>query len=262
MTAIEYLTFQNVGPDAQVEEAVLRDHEVEIDRFLIAHMDALLAAANKGTVPTAVFLDDVAESLFRDARDSDCEAFLEAATGMSTQLIKAMDNRSKEGLLVIFRTSGPKGNLAVLKLEVASQYAATLQRVGEGQENLLAVKDVLDAPGRLQKGLLYADPRDASSIVAIDKRSAITANYFLRAFSIVLNAQPAEGNLALVQAVFAVDSIRDTNVLSQVFPVLPQLTEGDKCSVLDQLQEAVPEVAEISHEIEANLADCRRPMST
>lgn len=258
---VELLTFQNVGPGVEASKAEIRPHEEEVDQFLIAHMNALLAAARDGKLPKAGFRDEVAEELFRDARDSSEEAFLNAATLMCQKLNKAMDRRTVPGLLVLFRTVSPNRYLTVVKLQVASEYAATLQRVGEGREDLRAIKDVLDSPGQIQKGLLYEDPRECSSVVAKEKRgNAATADYFLRAYDIVVNALPAEANIVLLKAISSVDQKVNPGLTNKVIAALPELVEGSPSDVLDQLGEVVPDTVKFRSEVEANLASYVRPI--
>jgi hypothetical protein len=260
---IEMLTFQNVGPGLTASEAELRPHDADIDTFLIDHLNALLSAANGGKVATAGFGDEAAETLFRDARDSSEAGFLKAATAMFQQLNETMDKRTPQDLLVIFRTDAPERYLAVLKLQVASEYAATLQQVGEGRVDMRAIKDVLDAPGQIQKGLLYEDPRDTSAVVAKERRSSnSTAAYFLRAYNIVPNLLPAEANVALIRVVSDVSKEIDPTLTNKVITAMPELSDGTVSEVMDQLEQAVPEVAPVRDQIEDRLVSHTRPIES
>lgn len=262
--SIEYLTFQNVGHRQQASDAELRTHETDIDNFLLAHMRALQESADNGKTPTASFRDEVAEDLFREARDASESGFLKAATAISQKLNEVMDGRAKEGLLVIFRAVLPERLVVVLKLQVANEYAAVLQRVGRGREDLRAVKDVLDAPGRIQKGILYEDDRDSSSVIARETRtSATTADYFLRAYDIVMNSRPADANLALIRAVSKAGQGEDLlGLTDEVIAALPEIPQGSTSEVLDQLEIAVPDISVVRDSVEANLATIARPIDT
>ncbi|HEY5880155.1 MAG TPA: hypothetical protein VIU11_14695 [Nakamurella sp.] len=165
---------------------VLGEDVGEISDFLASHADSLLKRASAGTAPGSVFPDEDRRALFEALRSGSDGEFLAGAGELAVDLVNQMGHvNSKDGVLVC-ATFENQGNTlsAALKLQVVSDHGAVLAQLATGETVLSAVKQVLDRPGELQKGIVYPDSRDGSEAVVGDKANQIEARYFLLAMGV------------------------------------------------------------------------------
>ncbi|WP_143086236.1 nucleoid-associated protein [Amycolatopsis saalfeldensis] len=253
---IEMLTYQYVAPGNDVLQATLREHDESTDEFLFEHFRLLVQKSESGSTPCGSFREQEAKDLFIKLEKGDNEEFLGAATTFTERLVSEMDLRASAGLLVFARfvDEGPTST-AVLKLDVVSAHAGVLRQIADGSQSLEAVRDVLDSPGKLQKGLVTPDIREDSEIFVSDRLTK-ASEYFLRAFGVIIDARPVEAVLAVVQVV--AQEVPDATV--KVISVLPKIESGPLDETLDSLVEKVPELAPKRQAIEDSLREQQRPV--
>ena len=260
----ERLTFFRVARGAAPAAPWLRPGVAEVSDFLVDHVADLRKRATEGTAANASFADPADRQLIEDIRTGDDAAFLAAAGVLGTRLVAQMApiGNAKPGLLLCATLHSdaipPVASAAVLKLEVVSPHGAVLQMLDSGEETLAAVKDVLDKPGDLQKGLVFPDARPSSEAVVGDKAALHEARYFLRAMGATLEAHGSGSARDLVKAVAARASRK---VAQQVVQVLPAITPAPPTRVLAALREAIPELTEdTATEVADALASAERPV--
>jgi hypothetical protein len=256
---IHLLTYTRVAAGTSPAEATSRAHDDALDAFFRGHVEALRNYAGSQSSCPATFNEIQGRTLFETLRSGTDAEFLDAAGSLTKRLIGVMDGRTRPGLLVCLQLrDGDAQSAAVLKLQVVTKHAATLQDVDEGKERLSAVLNVMDAPGKLQKGALVNDSRPGSEVVMGDVASR-EAQYFPRAFGISIE-QRADRS-----AVDTLDAIREIHgeVVQQAARIaMPSVSSGSLTNVLDQLSQAVPALADARtrHGIEERLASRPRPV--
>ncbi len=203
---IHLMTYSHVEAGGTPAPSIIRPTSPEVVVYLLQHMKALRRHADNGSWPPAEFVDPMCEHMFEELRVGSEERFLSAASTVVQRLIGRMRGNTSPGLLVCVQADeNPEPSAVVLKLQVGPDYAGVLQRLETGEEELGAVRNVLDPPGKLQKGALFIDRRPDSQVIIGDKL-ADTARYFPDALGIrqVQKAKPA--TLELVRAVASVDA--------------------------------------------------------
>jgi hypothetical protein len=258
------LTFFRVARGAPPAAPWLRPGVDEVSDFLVDHVADLRKRATEGTAANASFADPADLQLIEDIRTGDDAAFLAAARVLGVRLVEQMApiGNAKPGLLLCatFHSDGtpPVASAAVLKLEVVSPHGAVLQMLDSGEETLAAVKDVLDKPGDLQKGLVFPDARPASQAVVGDKAAQHEARYFLRAMGATLEAHGSGSARDLVKAVAARAGHR---VAQEVVQILPAMEPAPPTQILAALREAIPDLGEdTAAEVADALAAAERPV--
>lgn len=246
------MTFCRVAKGGTVTPPALDTGVANVSDFLVAHAASLRERAAEGSTANATFVPAVtggpagAEQLMQDIRCGDDTAFLSAAGTLNVRLVDAMGKvgNAASGLLVcatvVDDASPPNRHAVILKLVVVSEQGAAIQKLG-GVESLAAVKDLLDQPGDLQKGLVYPDVRPGSRAVVGDKSGRQEAKYFLDAVGVVLEMHGSKTAGALVQAV---TEQTGPQVAAQVVRVLPSIPAGTPDEVLGVLRLNVPELSE------------------
>lgn len=236
MSEIVNMTYTRVASDAAPGEMMPREHDDKVDAFLLDHVRALVASAASDDAPIALFFEPAAQALFESVRTGDQAAFLDAAGQLARRLVGEMDGRSGPGLLVCVQISdGQEMSGAALKLEVVAPNSAVLEALESGEEVLSGATNVLDAPGKLQKGALVRDPRAASDVVIGDKLYRDAA-YFPRAFGIRPEQRSADTAADLINSIAAVAPV----AARQAARVLSEITPGSAEEVLEALAERVP----------------------
>lgn len=233
------LSFVRVAKGSRPTVATLRPGVEEVSAFLCAHADGLIARANDGTAANARFYDDDRKQLIEDLRSGADDQFLAASDLLATRLADEMNHvaRPASGLLVCTTFEGDQPSsprlAAVLKLEVVSDQGAVLRRLDSGEETLAAVTNVLDRPGELQKGLVFADTRGDSEAVVGDKAAQNEARYYLKAMGITLDAHT---NRSAAELVASVNRHTDRDTARRVVVTLPAVPSGTPREVLDGLR--------------------------
>jgi hypothetical protein len=221
---------------------VPRPRDRGVEDFLTDHVKALLKLAGEGASPHARFQQPDPEAEFDRLRTGTDQDFLDAAGALTRRLISEMDGRSAPGLLVCIRLAdGAKLSAAALKLQVVTPNAAVLQALDTGEEVLSAARNVLDAPGELQKGALVVDPRHPDSDVVVGDKLTHDAQYFPRAYGIRTEQRAKDGGADLLNALSG--QLAPT-VIAAVARVLPALPSGNPTDVLDAARATVPELTD------------------
>jgi hypothetical protein len=257
------MTFFRVARDAAVPVPVLRPGVEDVSAFLVAHAVKLRERAEEGSTANASFADAADAARLEAVRSGDDDAFLTAAAELGARLIDEMRpvGPAAPGLLLCTTVTDDQSGDAyavVLKLEVVSEQGAVLKVLDTGEETLAAVKDVLDQPGKLQKGVVFPDDRPGSKAVVGDLSATQEARYFLRAVGATLEMRAAGSAAAVVRAVAARSG---PAVAQQVAAVLPTLSEAPLPEVLTSVREAVPDLTEEdAGQVQAALVDGDRPV--
>lgn len=233
---LTHMTYTRVSAGRSIPELAIQPH-AEVELFLSAHIFALLESAQDDRVPPGTILSTESRAALEQVRAPDIEEFLSTAQSLATDLVAEMDGRSRDGLLVFigFRHDAVP-SLAILKLDVTAENAAVLRRIESGEETLAAATNVLDAPGRLQKGILYPDPRSTSEIVVSD-RLRNEAQYFLKAFGIRIQSKPNEAAPALLNSI--AENL-NPEIATLAADALPCVEDGNVQEVISSLTERVP----------------------
>lgn len=129
-----------------------------------------------------------------------------------------------------------------LKLDAEIE-AAHLDQT-EGGIRLRVFRDLLPAPGEMQKGISWPDPRSDSEVVVLDKNQGAVAQYFQNAFQVEASPRSLEVEKHLATCIAenlrpeemrqAVEAIGDSSgpvervvqKLQEVFPALPDSARG------------------------------------
>jgi len=259
MPQIVRMAYTRVAHDALLRPQEARAHDSRVDAFLLDHMEALRASADGGDAPVTAFFDPTAQDLFEVLRTGGEREFLAAADGLAAKLVGEMDGRSGPGLLVCVQVSdGGELSGAALKLEVVAPNSAVLEALDSGEEVLSGATNVLDSPGKLQKGALVPDPRGASAVVIGDKL-ARDAAYFPRAFGIRPEQRAADTAADLVEAIAAVDPA----AARAAARALPGVESGAARNVLAGLGEHVPALDDdVQEAVLGRLTAAPRPVVT
>lgn len=237
---ITHMTYARVAQHAVPAPMVDRPRDPGVDAFLIDHIHALTGMATTGKSPCAHFTNPDAKTEFDKLRNGTDQQFLDAAGWLTSQLIAEMDGRTKPGLLVCLRVEDDsKLSAAALKLQVVTPNAAVLEALDSGEEVLAAAKNVLEAPGDLQKGALVDDPRDPDSEVIIGDALTNDALYFPRAFGIRTEQRAKDGGADLLNTL---SSQLDAATVATVAAALPSYPPGSPTQVLDAASNDVPEL--------------------
>lgn len=257
MPEIVHMTYARVASDAVPGPMAPREHDAKVDAFLLDHMRALLASAEQGDAPVATFFDPASMALFESVRTGDETAFLDAAGQLAYRLVGEMDRRTGPGLLVCLQVAeGDELSGAALKLEVVAPNSAVLEALDTGEEILSGATNVLDAPGKLQKGALVQDPRAASDVVIGDKLHKDAA-YFPRAFGIRPEQRAADTAADLISVIGAVAP----GAARQAAQALPDIPSGQAETVVDALAEEVEALDEAARAaVLARLSASTRPV--
>lgn len=132
--------------------------------------------------------------------------FLQLATDMVEALAATMraSPRAKENCVVALLTSTQIGSptaeyVTFLKLDAKIE-AAHLEKAKQGGITLHVFKDLLPAPGDMQKGLSWPDPRSpASELILHDTNSGEAALYFGNAFLLSISSRAIETEKTMVK---------------------------------------------------------------
>lgn len=165
--------------------------------------------------------------------------FVAVSAGLAQRLQGSMDqatNPSTGVLAIVGSGEAETADMAsVLKLDAISEAAS--YRLVNGQVRLSVLRDLLPAPGQLQKGLSWPDPRDGSDSIIVD-RNIIAAKYFLNAYEMQVSATSTQAERALSSAIL-------TNVPRPKRAAAIQLAStlsGPAEKVVGELQKLYPEV--------------------
>lgn len=255
---VSLLTYCVVTPDRSHMESKLVAVEDGIRDFLTEHV-AHLQKAQKGdnASPPGVVADTESREIFQALHAGTEADFLEAASKLTKRLIGKMNKVTKSGLLMIFRAEDEAGRLAaVLKLEIQEPTGAVMKRLENGEIELSAVKDMLEKPGDLQKGVLVVDGLPDDEVICRDKLFQ-QSKYFPEAMGIQMFLKPKESSAAFL------DLLQQASpaALESVVEALHRIPPGPPREVLAQLGEVVSGMESgLQNEIATQLEDAARPV--
>lgn len=161
--------------------------------FLQRHVDELRALNREGDdVRTrlrgmSTFKEDLEELLTCDE-----SAYVEISVRLVDALAASMRSTTRaESCVVAVVTSGSEAvpdTSSFLKLD--AQIEAARLRQTQGGVRLQVFRELLPAPGEMQKGLSWPDPRPGSEIILRDRNRGNAAQYFQSAFGIDASPKP------------------------------------------------------------------------
>jgi hypothetical protein len=197
------LTFVKKQEPLMIASALADLDDDDVD-FLMRHVAKLRdEAAAESSLLSRFHRGSGVPGLLKKLLGGSDQEFIETSAGLAQRLQGSMDqatNPSFGVLAVLASSDGQKAEVAsVLKLDAISE-AASYQFVG-GQVRLSVLRDLLPAPGQLQKGLSWPDPRDGSDAVVID-RNITAAKYFFNAYELQVSATSSQAERALSEAIF------------------------------------------------------------
>jgi hypothetical protein len=197
------LTFvkREEAPVLATSMAVLDDPDAD---FLARHVTKLReAVAEEDALFTRFHQGAAIPGLMKKLLGASDEDFIDISGGLATRLHESMKQSTKPGpgVLAII-ASGPDADKptisSVLKLDAIPELARYL--LDQGQVKLSVVRDLLPAPGDLQKGISLPDDRPTSDAIVIDRNQS-AALYFFNAYELQVSHTPTESEKALGDAI-------------------------------------------------------------
>ena len=129
--------------------------------------------------------------------------FIEISAELATRLQESMDQSTTPSpgvLAIIVSGQGAAPECAsVLKLDAISEAASF--EFEKGQVTLNVLRELLPAPGQLQKGISWPDPRRSISDAVVIDRNQSLAQYFFNAYELQVSPPPAVSERALGDAI-------------------------------------------------------------
>lgn len=230
----------------------------EVDNFLSAHVERLWKNANaRDAPPPAHFLNEEACQPFDDLLEGDDQTFLAAAHSLACRLVARMNKVTKPGLLVAVKAQVDANDsvAGVLKLQVDAENGAMLRQFETGELQLEAVKDLLDRPGRLQKGALVSTLLDAGRAVCGDLQR--NAHYFPAALGLIVHPRPLQAAKHFFDAMDEVDPAL-TGLVAEAFA---ECRPGPVVEVLEEIAAKVEGLTgSVRAEVEARLRGLAQPV--
>jgi len=176
----------------------------EEDDYLSRHVAELRRAhEDDGAIRAKFRVASTTHADLRRAQSGSDDEFLEVAVRMVHSLAATMRSspRAKEDCVVALLTE-PKGakkpSVTFLKLDARIE-AAHLERVKSGGIRLHVFQDLLPAPGDMQKGISWPDPRSPESdLILVDTNRGDAALYFSNAFSLDISSRAQTTETQLV----------------------------------------------------------------
>lgn len=132
------------------------------------------------------------------------EQFVDLSAGLAARLQESMDRSTtpSPGVLAII-VSGPDKAAptwtSVLKLDAISEAASF--EFDRGQVTLNVLRDLLPAPGELQKGMSWPDPRQGASDAIVIDRNQSLGQYFFSAYELQVSPKSSVSERALGEAI-------------------------------------------------------------
>jgi hypothetical protein len=237
---LKFVAYTRVAADATCKPPRLHQLDGATADFLLEHVGSLVKRATKDDgAPAARFADPDAHELFRHLYSGTPDQFLAATHRLAERLTEAMDRRTSEGLLVALRTESEGAEIVagVLKLQVATEHGAALQRLESGELQLAAVTGLLERPGDLEKGALVAQSLKDGEVYCADRLS-LTARYFPSALGIRRFAAAAPAAKAFFDTIQKVAPA----LVPRIARAWPNVEPDHTREVLARLGEQVPEL--------------------
>jgi hypothetical protein len=183
--------------------SALAELEADDVDFLMRHVSSLRAEATaEDSLLSRFHKGSGVPHLLSRLLEPSAEDIVEVSAGLAQRLQSSMDQATNPAvgvLAVIASGDGEAANAAsVLKLDAINEAASfTLE---QGEVRLSVLRDLLPAPGHLQKGLSWPDPRDGSQAIVVD-RNVTAAKYFFNAYELRVSASSAQAERALSETI-------------------------------------------------------------
>ncbi|MFG1685199.1 hypothetical protein ACGFNP_33910 [Nonomuraea sp. NPDC049269] len=258
MHRITHMTYAMVAHHAAPGYPRLRGSDAGVNAFLGGHAQALQDLTARRQFPPGRFTDHETRALFHNIYAGTDTQFLDAADVLTKRLISRMDRRTTPGLLVAIRANyGDTERVAgVLKFEVVAEHAAVLRELESGALELSAARNMLDAPGDLQKGALIASWL-ADDRAMIGERLTQGSAYFPGALGIQIYQSPLHTMSNFIDVIAEVAP----EIVDRVIEALPTVPSGEPAEVLGHLENKVDELDEVLQiEITHRLENLPRPV--
>ncbi|MFI6387823.1 hypothetical protein [Nonomuraea sp. NPDC050540] len=252
------LTYSVVAHDRPHLESRLYGVDDGIRDFLTEHVEHMQKAQKSANAsPPGIVADIESREIFQALHAGSADDFLAGASTLTKRLIGKMNKATKSGILMILRAESGAGRLAaVLKLEIQEPTGAVLKRLHNGEIELSAVKDMLEKPGDLQKGVLVVDGLPDDEVICRDKLFQ-QSKYFPEAMGIQMFLKPKESSAAFLELL----QQAGPKVLESAVSVLPEIEPGPPREVLARLGEVVSGMeSHLQNEIATQLEDAPRPV--
>jgi hypothetical protein len=254
------MTYALVREDVRVPVPTLQPVD-EVAGFLSEHVEKLLQVeARLDAPPPGVFVDSGRQGDFHHLHAGTDDEFLAAYRRLAQELVNVMSKATKDGLLVGLRavTEGYGTVAGVLKLEiVAPQGAALLTEADGSVVRLEAIKDMVDAPGKLQKGALVTSRLPPNRVHCRDTSNTY-AKYFPAALGVKVHPRPQAAMAALLDVTAQVIP----QASAQIEDAVPTCAPGPVRDVLAEVANKVPELTEpLQVEIAERLSALAEPVT-
>jgi hypothetical protein len=209
--------------------------------FLGRHVDELRRAADaEGALLSRFQHGSGLPALLKQLLTAKEEGFVKVADGLAKRLTGSMDqstNPSPGVLALIVSGTGDKPDVASLVKLDATNEAASFAVDRQGQVKLRPLRDLLPAPGQLQKGVSWPDPRTVSDAIVID-RNQTAAQYFFNAYELKVSSTPKEAEGALAEAI-----IRDVPRAQRQAAMQFATTQGGRADqVASEVRKRYPQI--------------------
>jgi hypothetical protein len=173
--------------------------------FLSRHVDRLRdAAGTEDQLITRFQQGSGIPTLLGKLLTASEDEFVAISAELATRLQESMDQSTtpSPGVLAII-VAGPDGATpkwaSVLKLDAISEAASF--EFDQGEVTLSVLRDLLPAPGQLQKGISWPDPRRSTSDAIVIDRNQSVGRYFFDAYELQVSPTPAVSERALAEAI-------------------------------------------------------------
>lgn len=190
----------------KVFEPTLSELSQEEQDYLGRHVDTLRDRhQDENTVRVQFASGSGTDTYLREAQDCSDEMFVGIAVTMTKSLAEAMarTGNAKDCVVALVTGDVTEGgqHTTFLKLDAKIE-AARLQQLQPGKISLKVFKDLLPAPGDMQKGFSWPDPRSPQSeLVLFDANRTEVALYFGQAFRLRISRRAIEAEKALVDEI-------------------------------------------------------------
>jgi hypothetical protein len=207
-----------VAADGPLPDCAVRKLDAGVAGYLEQHITRLARKGEDGTSPPGWFRGDEARGRFDFLRAGTDAEFDQTAQEFAERLFQRMDQRATRGFVVVARRVIDNAGVfaAVLKLDVQDERAAHARQRQSGELVLEEVEDLLDIPGKLQKGALGPDGRAPHSEVVLGDRLSRPSQYFLDALDVRQIEDPGRGALSVIKVVSDVAPDRTSAVAARI----------------------------------------------
>lgn len=219
--------------------SALADLDSEDVDFLTRHIAKLRDEVNAESSLLTRFhggssLPELLKTLL-EARDDE---IVDISASLATRLQSSMDQSTNPSVgvlaVVVSGNGGDADCVSVLKLDAVNE--AARYRIDGGAVKLSVLRDLLPAPGYLQKGLSWPDPRQGSQAIVVD-RNQKAARYFFNAYELQVSATSVQAERALSETIFKLPRAKRAGAVKFASGL-----SGPAEQVVRKIQERYPEL--------------------